>query len=56
MKPLWSDNFFSSLEKKCSKKGGEGYVRGFCQFALDSIYKVFKAIIDCKNEEYIQIL
>jgi translation elongation factor EF-G len=33
-----------------------GYVRGFCQFVLDPIFKVFRAIMDCKKDEYIQLL
>ena len=40
MKRLWGDQFFSSDEKKWNKTGGKGYVRGFCQFVLDPIYKV----------------
>ncbi|CAF4767053.1 unnamed protein product [Rotaria sp. Silwood1] len=56
MKRLWGDNFFSPAEKKWSKGGGEGYVRGFCQFVLDPIFKVFKAIMDCRKDEYVQLL
>jgi elongation factor 2 len=56
MKRLWGDNYFSPSEKKWSKSGGEGYVRGFCQFVLDPIFKVFKAIMDCKKDDYTQLL
>ncbi|CAF1054879.1 unnamed protein product [Rotaria sordida] len=56
MKRLWGDNFFSPTEKKWSKGGGEGYVRGFCQFVLDPIFKIFKAIMDCRKDEYTQLL
>lgn len=44
MKRLWGDQFFSSTEKKWNKTGGEGYVRGFCQFVLDPIYKVCSTV------------
>ncbi len=40
MKRLWGDQFYSAKEKKWNKTGGEGYVRGFCQFVLDPIFKV----------------
>ncbi|XP_038071560.1 elongation factor 2-like [Patiria miniata] len=45
MKRLWGDQFFNPKEKKWNKIGGEGYVRGFNQFVLDPIYKVFDAIM-----------
>jgi len=50
MQRFWGDNFFSATEKKWNKTGGEGYVRGFCQFVLDPIYKVFDAIMNFKKE------
>jgi len=56
MKRLWGDNFFSPTEKKWSTSGGEGYNRGFCQFVLDPIFKVFRAIMDCKKDEYTALL
>ncbi|CAF0839715.1 unnamed protein product [Didymodactylos carnosus] len=56
MKRLWGDNFFSPSEKKWAKSGGEGYVRGFNQFILDPIFKVFRAIMDCKKDEYVSLL
>ncbi|CAI8047292.1 Eukaryotic translation elongation factor 2 [Geodia barretti] len=40
MKRLWGDQFYSPKERKWNKTGGEGYVRGFCQFVLDPIFKV----------------
>ena len=40
MKRFWGDQFYSAKEKKWNKTGGEGYVRGFCQFVLDPIFKV----------------
>ena len=40
MKRLWGDQFYNASQRKWNKTGGEGYVRGFCQFILDPIYKV----------------
>jgi elongation factor 2 len=51
MKRLWGDQFFSPQEKKWNKSGGSGYVRGFCQFILDPIYKIFDAIMNFKKDE-----
>ena len=40
MKRLWGDQFYNAKERKWNKSGGEGYIRGFCQFVLDPIFKV----------------
>ena len=40
MKRLWGDQFYNPKDRKWNKSGGEGYVRGFCQFILDPIFKV----------------
>ncbi|XP_064390604.1 elongation factor 2b-like [Halichondria panicea] len=56
MKRLWGDQFFNAKEKKWNKVGGEGYVRGFCQFILDPIFKVFSAIMGFKKEETAKLL
>lgn len=45
MKRLWGDNFFNPTEKKWKKESAVGYVRGFCQFVLDPIYKVNLCIL-----------
>jgi len=50
MKRLWGENFFSAEEKKWKTVTAEGYVRGFNQFILDPIYKVFDSIINFKKE------
>jgi len=50
MKRLWGDNFFSAKERKWSTQSGEGYQRGFIQFVLDPIFKVFDAIMGFKKE------
>jgi elongation factor 2 len=51
MKRLWGDQFYNAKERKWNKTGGEGYVRGFCQFVLDPIFKVFDAIMNFKKDE-----
>jgi len=48
MKRLWGDNFFGG--KKWKKVAEEGYVRGFVQFILDPIYKVFDAVMNFKHD------
>jgi len=50
MKRLWGENFFSAEEKKWKTVTAEGYVRGFNQFILDPIYKVFDSIINFKKD------
>jgi len=56
MKRLWGDQYFSGKEKKWNKVGGAGYVRGFVQFVLDPIYKVFDAIMNFKKDETTKLL
>jgi len=51
MKRLWGDQFFNGAAKKWNKVGGEGFVRGFNQFILDPIYKIFDAVMNFKKEE-----
>jgi len=48
MKRLWGDNCFNPKTRKWSKTMQDGYVRGFNQFVLDPIYKVFDAIMNNK--------
>ena len=47
MKRLWGDQFYSASLRKWNKTGGESYVRGFCQFILDPIYKVSVRVVLC---------
>lgn len=56
MKRLWGDQFYNAKERKWSKSGGEGYVRGFCQFVLDPIFKVFDAVMHFKKEETAKLI
>jgi elongation factor 2 len=46
---FWGDNFFNPQTKKWRKSAEEGYNRGFNQFVMDPIQKVFDAIL--KNEK-----
>jgi len=56
MKRLWGDQYFSAKEKKWNKVGGEGYVRGFNQFVLDPIFKMFDAVMNFKKDIYTNLL
>jgi len=42
MNRLWGDWFFLPKEKKWSKTPQDNVERGFCQYVLDPVYKVFK--------------
>ncbi|XP_077988917.1 elongation factor 2b-like [Glandiceps talaboti] len=50
MKRLWGDQFYNPKEKKWNRIGGAGYVRGFNQFVLDPIFKIFDAIMNFKKD------
>lgn len=50
MRRLWGEEFYHPQEKKWSSTGGPGYVRGFVQFILDPIYKLFDAVLKNKTE------
>jgi elongation factor 2 len=56
MQRFWGDNFYSPSEKKWSKEQKEGYNRGFVQFVLDPIFKVFSAIMNFRKEEYMKLI
>jgi len=49
MKRLWGDQYYSPKQKKWAKQPGEGYVRGFTQYILDPIYKIFH---NCMKETH----
>jgi elongation factor 2 len=50
------DHFYNPKTKKWGTKSGEGYVRGFNQYVLDPIYKVFNNIMNGKKEAAITML
>jgi len=56
MRRLWGDQYFSPKEKKWNKIGGETYVRGFNQFVLDPIFKMFDAVMNHKKDIYTALL
>jgi len=56
MKRLWGDQYYSGKEKKWNKVGGAGYVRGFNQFVLDPIFKMFDAVMNFKKDVYTKLL
>jgi len=56
MKRLWGDQFFNPKEKKWNKECGKGYVRGFVQYVLEPIYKMFEACMNKTKEEALQLV
>jgi elongation factor 2 len=56
MKRFWGDNFYNAAEKKWATQSGEGYARGFNQFVLDPIFKVFSSIMNFRKEEYLKLI
>jgi len=56
MKRFWGDNFYSAAEKKWSTSAADGYARGFNQFVLDPIFKVFSSIMNFRKEEYLKLI
>jgi len=56
MKRLWGDQYYNGKEKKWNKVGGAGYVRGFNQFVLDPIFKMFDAVMNFKKDVYTKLI
>ncbi|XP_070541892.1 elongation factor 2b-like [Ptychodera flava] len=56
MKRLWGDQFYGAKSKKWLKQYTDGHVRGFNQFILDPIYKLFDAIMNFKKDVTKQLL
>lgn len=56
MKNLWGDRFFNLKTKKWSSAEDGENKRGFSQFVLDPIYKVFDAIMNIKKDETTKLL
>jgi elongation factor 2 len=55
MKRLWGDQFYNPKEKKWSKIQDAGYVRGFTQYILDPIYKVFNTCMKEPKEKALEL-
>ncbi|KAI6222808.1 Elongation factor 2 [Aphelenchoides besseyi] len=56
MKNLWGDRFFNMKTKKWTSTQEDGAVRGFCQFVLDPIFKVFDAVMNVKKDETAKLI
>jgi len=56
MKRLWGDQFYHPKEKKWSKSSDKGYVRGFTQYILDPIYKVFNMCMKDTKENALALI
>jgi len=56
MKRLWGDQFYHPKEKKWSKQQNAGYVRGFTQYILDPIYKVFNFCMKEPKEKALALI
>ena len=56
MKRLWGDQFYHAKEKKWQQECHEGYVRGFTQYILDPIYKIFKFCMEKTKEEALALI
>jgi elongation factor 2 len=57
---LWGDNFYDPDSKKWVSKnisdGGKPLKRGFVQYVLDPIYKMFDAIMNDKTDVYTKMI
>lgn len=51
MKRLWGDQFYNAKTRKWNKSGGDGYVRGYCQFILTPIFTLFDAVMNFDKEK-----
>jgi elongation factor 2 len=51
MRNLWGDRFFNAKTKKWTGTADDGAKRGFNQFVLDPIFKMFDAVMNIKKEE-----
>jgi len=57
MKNLWGERYFNPQTKKWqSNNDGTGVKRGFCQFVLDPIFKVFDVVMNVKKDETEKLL
>ncbi|KAK2164859.1 hypothetical protein LSH36_58g18051 [Paralvinella palmiformis] len=56
MRRLWGDQFYNPKEKKWSKDMQKGYCRGFTQYILDPIYKVFEFTMKKPKEDTLKLV
>lgn len=56
MKRLWGDQFYHPKEKKWAKEHSKGFVRGFTQYILDPIYKIFNFCMNKTKDEALALI
>jgi len=56
MKRLWGDQFYNAKEKKWTKSKDANNVRGFTQYILDPIYKVFNTCMKDTKEKALALI
>ncbi|KAL3100398.1 hypothetical protein niasHS_001701 [Heterodera schachtii] len=56
MKNLWGDRFFNMKTKKWTNNQEPETKRGFCQFVLDPVFKVFDAVMNIKKDEVAKLV
>jgi elongation factor 2 len=56
MKNLWGDRYFNPKTKKWTNNSEDGSKRGFVQFVLDPIFKVFTAVMQVQKDEILKLI
>jgi elongation factor 2 len=56
MKNLWGDRFFNLKTKKWTSSQEPDSKRGFNQFVLDPIFKVFEAVMNVRKDEIAKLI
>lgn len=56
MRNLWGDRFFNMKTKKWTSTQDGDCKRGFVQFVLDPIFKVFDAVMNVKKDETAKLI
>ncbi|VDN82249.1 unnamed protein product [Brugia pahangi] len=56
MRNLWGDRFFNMKTKKWTSTQDADSKRGFVQFVLDPIFKVFDAVMNVKKDETAKLI
>jgi elongation factor 2 len=56
MARMWGNQFYNPKTKKWNKSGGDGYVRGYCQFVLTPIFTLFDAVMKFNKEKTAKLI
>jgi len=56
MKNLWGERYFNPETKKWQTQSDGKAKRGFCQFVLDPIFKVFDCVMNVKKDDTTKLL